>query len=87
MNNRLPMHISFLNKNIFWHFKWSLRVLAVWVKPMGLYKTQLFMQPYYRKNAATIEMVGNAANIDIVGKCVNMSFVGKCEMISVIEMV
>ena len=39
---------------------------------------QLFMQPYkiYRKNAATIEMVGNAANTDIVGKGVNMPFVG-----------
>ena len=44
---------------------------------MGLYKTLLFVQPYeiYRKNAATIEMVGNAANIDIVGKGVTRPFV------------
>ena len=37
------------------------------------------MQPYEinRKNAATIEIVGNAANIDIVlGKCVDKPFVG-----------
>ena len=39
---------------------------------------QFFMQPYliYKKNAATIEMVGNAANIDIVGIGRNMSYVG-----------